>query len=210
MEKKHKIRAYIFLAIFVILVVSFGAYRVMSVNKEGDKKEIGEKVATEKKYIDERLTEIFNQMNNIKYESYKISINTVNPSTQEETNQQNSQNAEGENQTGQESENTGKSEKGSDSKSADSSETGGKSNSEGENSTETEQKKYQLQEEGILTQKEDIDWQVVKNNIEKMYVSIPTITLDFYQTNINDENILNFNTEFDNLTKIVQTIMQNI
>ena len=44
MEKKHKIRAYIFLAIFVILVVSFGAYRVMSVNKEGDKKEIGEKV----------------------------------------------------------------------------------------------------------------------------------------------------------------------
>lgn len=204
MEKKHKIRAYIFLAIFVILVVSFGAYRVMSVNKEGDKKEIGEKVATEKKYIDERLTEIFNQMNNIKYESYKISINTVNPSTQEETNQQNSQNAEGENQTGQESENTGKSEKGSDSKSADSSETGGKSNSEGENSTETEQKKYQLQEEGILTQKEDIDWQVVKNNIEKMYVSIPTITLDLYQTNVNDENILNFNTEFDNLTKIVQ------
>lgn len=80
----------------------------------------------------------------------------------------------------------GKSEKGSDSKSADSSETGGKSNSEGENSTETEQKEYQLQEEGILTQKEDIDWQVVKNNIEKMYVSIPTITLDFYQTNIND------------------------
>ena len=98
MEKKHKIRAYIFLAIFVILVVSFGAYRVMSVNKEGDKKEIGEKVATEKKYIDERLTEIFNQMNNIKYESYKISINTVNSSTQEETNQQNSKNSEGENQ----------------------------------------------------------------------------------------------------------------
>ena len=98
MEKKHKIRAYIFLAIFVILVVSFGAYRVMSVNKEGDKKEIGEKVATEKKYIDKRLTEIFNQMNNIKYESYKISINTVKPSTQEETNQQNSKNSEGENQ----------------------------------------------------------------------------------------------------------------
>ena len=204
MEKKHKIRAYIFLSIFVILVVSFGAYRVISVNKEGNKKEIEEKVATEKKYIDKRLTKIFNQMNNIKYESYKISINTVNSSTQEETNQQNSKNSEGENQTGQESENTGKSEKGSDSESADSSETGGKSNSEGENSTETEQKKYQLQEEGILTQKEDIDWQVVKNNIEKMYVSIPTITLDFYQTNINDENILNFNTEFDNLTKIVQ------
>ena len=37
-----------------------------------------------------------------------------------------------------------------------------------------------------------------------MYLSIPTITLDLYQTTINDKNILNFNTEFDNLTKIVQ------
>ena len=90
MIKKYKIRAYIFLAIFLILVIGFGIYNVMATSKNNDKNKLSEKTENEIKYLDENLIKIFNQMNNIKYESYKISVNTANPSNMEEgTNQSN-------------------------------------------------------------------------------------------------------------------------
>ena len=80
MIKKYKIRAYIFLAIFLILVIGFGIYNVMATSKNNDKNKLSEKTENEIKYLDENLIKIFNQMNNIKYESYKISVKTANPS----------------------------------------------------------------------------------------------------------------------------------
>ena len=219
MIKKYKIRAYIFLAIFLILVIGFGIYNVMATSKNNDKNKLSEKTENEIKYLDENLIKIFNQMNNIKYESYKISVNTANPSNMEEgTNQSNQKGSGSSGNTSESGTSSGKSDEST--KSSESNNSGGKSGSnKGESSknqssnetsgsdsssSETGQKKYELQEEGILTQSLDIDWQTVKNDVEKMYLSIPTITLDLYQTTINDQNILNFNTEFDNLTKIVQ------
>lgn len=40
MIKKYKIRAYIFLAIFLILVIGFGIYNVMATSKNNDKNKI--------------------------------------------------------------------------------------------------------------------------------------------------------------------------
>jgi len=191
----------------------------MATSKNNDKNKLSEKTENEIKYLDENLIKIFNQMNNIKYESYKISVNTANPSNMEEgTNQSNQKGSGSSGNTSESGTSSGKSDEST--KSSESNNSGGKSGSnKGESSknqssnetsgsdsssSETGQKKYELQEEGILTQSLDIDWQTVKNDVEKMYLSIPTITLDLYQTTINDKNILNFNTEFDNLTKIVQ------
>ena len=62
----------------------------MATSKNNDKNKLSEKTENEIKYLDENLIKIFNQMNNIKYESYKISVNTANPSNMEEgTNQSN-------------------------------------------------------------------------------------------------------------------------
>ena len=201
MIKKYKIISFVFLAVFLVLIIGFGTYRVMSVNNNGKQSKIKEKTEKEIQYIDENLIKIFNKMNNIEYESYKISLNTVNTENKEETNQ-NGKDSTGSNLENSNESSTGNNQKENSSSSEENNTTGNESSSD--KNTESIQKKYNLQEEGILTQKEEIDWKEVKNDIEKMYVSIPTITLDLYQTNITDQNILNFNTEYDNLTKIIQ------
>ena len=40
--------------------------------------------------------------------------------------------------------------------------------------------------------------------MEELYISIPTITLDLYKKNVNKDDILNFNKEYDNLIKVVK------
>ena len=65
-------------------------------------------------------------------------------------------------------------------------------------------KNYTMQQEGVLTNTNAIDWNKVKNEIELIYTSIPTITLDLYGLNINQDEILNFNRQYDNLTVLVK------
>lgn len=74
---------------------------------------------------------------------------------------------------------------------------------------------YELQAIGVLTQDSQIDWEKTKTEIENIYVSIPTITLDLYQTNVNQQDILDFNSKFDNLTVAIknenkQETLQNL
>lgn len=197
--KKYKIIGYIFLIIFLILVISFVTYRVISANTDNNKNKIKEKAESEERYLDENLIKIFNQMNNIQFENYKISISKVNTSNTEtsQSNQKNEESGKGSKETsgGKESEMS------EDSK-------GEKANSQSSTESESDssdmQKTYKLQEQGILIQSEDIDWTTIKTEIENIYLSLPTITLDLYQTNIKDQDILDFNTEYDKLTKIVQ------
>ena len=82
-----------------------------------------------------------------------------------------------------------------------------KINLSGSNEKDTEQKdkkQFSLKEEGVLTNNENINWDIIKNEVENMYASIPTITIDLYQLNINKEDILGFNSRYDNLTKAVK------
>lgn len=77
----------------------------------------------------------------------------------------------------------------------------------GSNESKTEQKdkkKFELKESGVFTNKEEINWDIVKSEVETLYTSIPTITIDLYQLNLNKDDILGFNSEFDNLTKAVK------
>ena len=47
---------------------------------------------------------------------------------------------------------------------------------------------------------QEINWDDAKNQIEILYSSIPGFTLDLYQLKVNQEDILSFNKEFDNLS----------
>lgn len=202
--KKYKIIGYIFLIIFLILVISFGIYRVISANTDNNKNKIKEKAESEERYLDENLIKIFNQMNNIQFENYKISISKVNTSNTEtsQSNQKNEESGKGSKETsggkGSEMSEDSKGEK-----------ANSQSSTESESDSSDMQKTYKLQEQGILIQSEDIDWTTIKTEIENIYLSLPTITLDLYQTNIKDQDILDFNTEYDKLTKIVQEQNKN-
>lgn len=78
------------------------------------------------------------------------------------------------------------------------------SNSSGNSQSSETSKKFNLEPIGVLSTSQDVKWENVKNEIEMLYSSIPTITLDLYQLNVSQEDILGFNKEYDILTTIVK------
>ena len=64
---------------------------------------------------------------------------------------------------------------------------------------------FELKSANLLTNEEEINWDSIKSEVENIYSDLPSITMDFYQINtINQEDILNFNKEYDNLTVVIQ------
>ena len=185
--KKYKIFAYILIVLFIVGAISFATYKVMSSSKTNEE-EIKDKSQSEIEYVEGCLLKMFNHMNNIEFENYKISIGEVN---------QNSTGGSSEKSTNGSSQSGGNGGNGN-SNSVDSGDS--KNANNGSFSTQV----YELQKTGVLTKDENINWTTVKNEVEDLYLSIPTITLDLYQTEADEQDILNFNTEYDNLTKTVQ------
>lgn len=183
--KKLKITAYI---ILIAIIVVIGTTIFVRVNEDGEKNK-SEKALTELKYLDSKLEDIFNEMNNITMRNYKVYTSNIEPKKKEGTNTS--------------SENSSSSEGGN---SKSSTQTTSNEQEEGNQSNEDEKnlKNYTMQQEGVLTNTDVIDWNKVKNEIELIYTSIPAITLDLYGLNINQEEILNFNRQFDNLTVLVK------
>ena len=82
------------------------------------------------------------------------------------------------------------------------------SNSQEQNSTKSlngghsstqDNKSFELKSNGVLTNAGDINWDIVKSGVENLYLSIPTMTMDLYNQNINQQDILAFNKDYDNL-----------
>ena len=182
--KKYKKIAYILLMV-IIAILSVTIYANASKeNKESQK----EKNVSEIKFLESKLVNLFNEMNNIEARNYDISVSEI---SNEAKDQKNSNSTK--------EENTENSEMSGGSNETNSSST----NNSSDKGTKTSQK-FDLVERGVLTNSEEINWNDVKNEIEILYTSIPTITLDLYQSNTNQEDILNFNKEFDNLTVAVK------
>lgn len=214
--KKYKIFAYILIVVFIVAAISFATYRVMSKSKTNEQ-QMKEKSHSEIEYIEGSLLKMFNHMNNIEFENYKISIGEVN---QNSTGGSSEKSSDGSIQSGgsgdNENSNSGNggesnggsgnsgsgSEDGSSGLGPSSDTTSGDSKNANNGSSSTQI--YELQKTGILTQDENINWTTVKNEVEDLYLSIPTITLDLYQTEADEQDILNFNTEYDILTKTIQ------
>ena len=184
--KKYKKMAYVFLVI-IILGMSVAVYANVNKDSKKDNKE-----TSEIEFIETKLVDLLNEMNHIETRNYSVSVSEITKQSQKKENQESKSSTS----DGQDLQ----SESGS----------GGDSGQEGTNnsedsSQETESsKKFELKSNGVLSSSSDIDWNYVKSEIETLYSSIPTITLDLYQINIAQEDILGFNKEFDNLTKIVK------
>ena len=191
--KRYKILAYIFIIIIFILAISFGIYKVISSNKN-EEENIIEKARTEIEYIDNKLMVLFNNMNNIQFDNFKLSIKDTNTSKADKSGSSSGS-------SGDSSESSSGSANSGTESSQKQDEGDGKSNSD---SSSESIKTYMLDETGVLIGNSDIDWKNVKYEVENMYVSLPTITLDLYQTDAQDQDILDFNSEFDNLTKVVK------
>ena len=180
--KKLKWIMYIIL-IVVIIVLSLTIYSKASKGEE----DIKDKTLAEVKYLESKLVKLFNGMNQIEFENYSISVTKV---TGNETSNS-SQSSSG-----------GSSSSDSSSQQSEGSSSGGdsQSSSGGGNNSNQETKKYNMQEKGVLTNSSQIDWDLIKNEVEIMYSSIPAVTLDLYEINVNQSDILKFNSDLDQLT----------
>lgn len=185
--KKYTKIAYIVL-ILIILVFGFSMYKVSGKNNTNE--ETKEKTLSEIEYLENELINLFNEVNNIKFENYTISATEINERKTQSKNVESTK-----------SENGGKSDSGDESKSSsDSSDSSGQKSTNGE-SEESNNKQYKLETNGVLTSSTDINWTQIKNDVEKIYTLIYPMSIDLYQTKTNQEDIVNFNKEFDNLTK---------
>lgn len=186
--------AYIVL-ILIIIISIFALYKVYGKDqKNGD---IRQKTLTEVKQIESTFLSLFNELNNIKFENYTITTNEIKKEASSKENSQSQGSSEGGS-----SSSSGGSEDSSQSKGAGN--TSGKSESSENDKSSKENKKYNLKETGILTKSSDINWDYIKNETEKMYTSLSKLTLDLYETNVNQQEIVNFNKEYDNLIKSVK------
>lgn len=179
--KKYTIIAYISL-ILIVLLSGFFIYKVFG--QENSNKKLEEKTLAEIKHLENEFQNLFNELNNISFERYKISSNEI---KEEENKNETSEESKSSNSS--KGKNSGK-EESSDSKSSEES--------------SKDNKQYKLEENGILTKDSEIDWNQIKNNVEKMYTSLYPTTLDLYQTSINQQDIISFNKEYDNLVKAVK------
>lgn len=186
--KKYKIFLFIFLIIVIIVLSVFLYFNISRGNNENSK----EKVLAEVEYVETKLVTLFNELNNIESRNYTVSVKEIESPSKEENSESSSSSSSKE---GTEQQSQGQEQ--SQSQSTENNSSGG--NNQGEQEEKTEQE-FEMKETGILTKNEDINWEHLKTEIENLYTSIPTITLDLYGMQIPRENILSFNQEFDKLT----------
>lgn len=184
--KKYNKLAYLLL---ILILVALGIYIYKLNTKKDETEEIKEKTLSDIQYIENKFVNLFNQINNIKFENYTISVVKENKEESKDESSSNSSSEEG----------------------SEKSESGSSENKENQNTSEesskqedSSKKQYKLEEQGVLTQEEDIDWKQIKNDVEKIYINLYSLTIDLNQIVPNQENIVKFNKEFDNLTQAVK------
>lgn len=204
--KKYSKLAYILL-VLIVVICGFFIYRVFA--KDGENSEdVKSKAFSDVKFIESTFLSLFNDMNNIDFENYKLIVTEA--ENKDESSGANSESGNsGDSGSSGESGSSGNSEGGSGGGSGGSG-SGGSGSSSGTSSaaqsadSSQTNKQYNLEETGVLTGSTDIDWEKVKNQVESVYASLYTMTLDLYQTSSNQQDIVNFNKEYDNLVKAVK------
>ena len=182
--KKFKILGFIVL-ILIIVVLSYSIYVLAKENPQENK------ILSEIRYVEAEFTDLFNTMNNIETRNYGIEIDELSKETAEKMKESESSSSGG----GQSSSS------GSGSSGTEESSSNTSSGENGETNQDSE--KYDSKLNGVLTTTKDINWDIVKSEVENLYTSIPTMTMDLYQLDINKDEILNFNKEIDNLVTVV-------
>lgn len=188
------------LIIYMLISIMF----LCGCSNNEEAKNIDKKVQNEIEYIDKKITGMMNKLNNITLENYEVKIKEVqsqkekgsSSSSNESTSSGENSSSEGSGGGGEESGGSS-SEENSESKgnSKESSESEKESSSDGE---AKDIKLLQMQPSNILViDKEDIDWDGLKSEIELMYSGWNSIILDLYSVNATNEDILNFSKALD-------------
>lgn len=163
--KKFK-KIFVFFLIICILTLT-------GCSKKEDKKELREKVNEELDYLDTHILSILNNLNNINLENYKITSERV--EIEEKSKKPSSGNSGGGQETA-----TGQGGKESSGKSED-------------NKSSPKIDTTKMETDAVLeANQNDVDWKVIKYEIENLNQSWSVILLDLYSLNIGNDDIVSF------------------
>lgn len=180
----------IMLIIYMLILIMF----LCGCNNNEEDNHIDKKVQNEIEYIDKKVTGMMNKLNNITLENYEVKAKEI--SSQKESKDNSSK--ENESSRGESSgESSGGSESSEEEKSGGSSSEGKSSNGESQGESK-DIKLLQMQPSNILViDKDDIDWDTLKSEIELIYSGWNSTILDLYSVNVANEDILNFSKALD-------------
>lgn len=146
--------------IIVVIIMGFFIYKVLANNNSTENKDEKEKALSDIKYIENRLANLFNDMNNISFDNYKLLIT-----------EDNSETSSSEGESSQDSSSSGDSK--SSKEEIGESKTSGKGESESSNKETSENNKlYSLEESGILVSSDQIDWKKDKKQCRNYIYNI--------------------------------------
>lgn len=193
MEKKSNKPLIYFMIVVVIVAVLAGTlfFRQNNNNGNNDKEVLKEKIMSEISYLDSNLIDMLNKTNGISLENYIVQAEEV---------KGNDTSSEGNNNSssgGEAKEGSGDSSSSKEGKSDE--------QSSGEESSSTNNFNYKMVGNEILSQDRTTDWEKLKQGIEKLYSDWNTIVLDLYKININNQDILNFNSDLDVATSAIKS-----
>lgn len=193
MIKNKKILLGVILILIIIASV-FGASFIKFKSKNNKWNDDKEKTVSEVRYLETKLTSLLNAMNNIKYENYKVMESKIDETESSSNSTKSSGRSDSSNMNSGESKSKISSQS---SEESDSEQTG--------EEKESSQTKYTLEKTSTLSNSsKEINWDKIKSEVEILYSVIPTTTLDLYSLNIDQNEILQFNKDFDNLTSSVK------
>ncbi len=190
-------RASYIIVIIIIVVLSWTIYANATKSDEKDQKE---KTMSEIRYVESKIVNLLNSLNNIEFENYDISISQLNKSSKDEKSSQSEESGSNSSSDSSSSESGGGESEGGKESSGESSSSG-----TGESGNQSNSEKFELKSSGVLSDNKEINWDNIKSEVEILYSSMSTLTIDLYQLNLNQQDILSFNKELDNLTLNVKS-----
>ncbi len=179
MKNKYFILFVCFIIFLIVVCVSIGIFS--NTNNDNTK----DKVQEELNYMEVKLLGMLNSLNNIPFSnSILLEQNTI-------KGQENSEDS---------SSSSFNSSKSSEKQTEESSSSSSEGSSDSSESKSTNYTKYNVESQNILTLKEnDIDWDYLKNTVEVLHSSWPTIMIDLHSINIKNDDIFNFSNNLDTL-----------
>lgn len=192
---------YLVLSIILISVFSLTG---CSMKSENSSSSLNDKVNSEVDYLDEQLLGMLNKLNNISLQRYivvseKITNDSATSSTGENEQMSSGGESGGSNSSGQDS---------SDSSQSSAQEEGGDSDSSKLDSNSTSMK-YGMKSNNILSRTDSVNWEEFNTDIENLYDTWSTITVDLYKQGVNNNMVLNFSSDLQTTLNSIKTQDKN-
>lgn len=180
------------LKIFLLVIFLFFAMFVLSgCGKQDETQLIKQKAEKQIEYLETELIGILNGLNNINYRSYSVRGETLSSYSEENTAETESSSSQGGQQT-----------KGKEGENSSTKDSGGEAESETSEGNNT--MIYEMVPTNVFSDQKEVDWTTLKTKMETIYSSWPTILIDLYELDINDNDILDFSTKLDDAMKNIK------